>query len=336
MDKLLFRIDVELDFLVKIELFSYKIIRKEVINMKIGFIGLGKMGSGLAKNLIRSGHQVYLYDLSKKAIERVKVIGGIEVNSPFEMAGQIEMLFTSLPLPNNLVDLLIKKDKLLSKMNPGAILIDVSTIDPKTARLIADEAALYNVDFLACPLGKGPAQAEEGIEPIFVGGNRNVYLKTKDILEQIGGKITYLGDVEQSTAFKLISNMVGMANLAVISEAIHLAKKAGIDEQQFKELMHDTGGDSAQLHIRAPLILNNSFEAMFSVKLAEKDVRLGVEMAKLLNFPAKFSELTLQHLQKADNLNFGNEDAASIYKTFPLVENKQMNENRNPTTSTSF
>lgn len=284
--------------------------------MIIGFIGLGKMGSGLAKNLIRAGYNVMLYDLNESAIKNVKTVGGQSVASIDEMVDHIDILFTSLPLPSHLIDLLIEKDKVLMKMKAGSIVIDVSTTDPKTARVIADKASLQHIDFLACPLGKGPAQAEEGTEPIFVGGGEEAYLKVKRMLEQIGTPVTYLGDVEQSTAFKLISNMVGMSNLSVISEGLSLAIKSGIDPQQFKELMHETGGNSAQLHLRVPLMLNDSYDPMFSVHLAEKDVRLGVEMAKELDYPVAFSELTLKHLQQAQALNFGSEDAAAVYKTF--------------------
>jgi 3-hydroxyisobutyrate dehydrogenase-like beta-hydroxyacid dehydrogenase len=283
--------------------------------MKIGFIGLGKMGSGLAKNLIRAGYEVILYDINPEAVTNVLETGGRSASSPKEVASGTDVVFTSLPLPDHLIQLLIEGDKLLEDMKPGSVLIDVSTIDPSTASKIASEAAVHHVQFLACPLGKGPAQAEEGTEPIFVGGEKEVYESYKSLLEKIGQPVTYLGGVEQSTAFKLISNMVGMTNLAAVSEGFHLAVESGIDPALFKELMHDTGADSAQLKLRGPLVLSENYQPMFSVNLAEKDVRLGVKMAQENDTKAEFSQLALKYLQEAKP-QFGNEDAAAIYRMF--------------------
>lgn len=290
--------------------------------MKIGFIGLGKMGSGLAKNLIRAGYDVLLFDINPQAVRKVSDVGGIIADTPAEIGKEADVVFTSLPLPKHLLELLFTSDNLLRFMNPGSALIDVSTIDPSTARLIADEAQKNKVEFLACPLGKGPAQAEEGIEPIFAGGKIEVFNKYKEILGKIGNPVSYLGDVEQSTAFKLISNMVGMANLSVISEGFQLAEQLGIDPKQFKELMHNTGANSAQLALRGPLILDNNYTSMFSVDLAEKDVRLGVEMAEGIGNPVQFSKITLYHLQEAQKLSLGSKDAAAVYQTFKNKSNK--------------
>jgi 3-hydroxyisobutyrate dehydrogenase-like beta-hydroxyacid dehydrogenase len=283
--------------------------------MRIGFIGLGKMGSGLAKNLIRAGYDVLLFDINPEAVDAVLKVGGSYAPSPKEMALHADVIFTSLPLPKHLLQLIIEEE-LLNIMKAGSLLIDVSTIDPKTARIIADMAEKQSIQFLACPLGKGPAQANDGTEPIFVGGKREVYESYKDLLEKVGNPVSYLGDVEQSTAFKLISNMVGMANLAVLSEGIKLAIQSGIDISQFKELMHETGADSAQLHLRGPLILKDDYQPRFSVNLAEKDVRLGIEMAESLMYKAEFSKLALNYLQKAQTFDLGNKDAAAIYQVF--------------------
>lgn len=284
--------------------------------MRIGFIGLGKMGSGLAKNLIRAGFDVLLFDINPEAVNAVLEVGGNFAPSPKDIAINADVIFTSLPLPKHLLQLTIEEEKILQIMKAGSLLIDVSTIDPKTARTITDKAEKHNIQFLACPLGKGPAQANDGTEPIFVGGKKEVYESYRNLLEKVGNPVTYLGDVEQSTAFKLISNMVGMANLAVLSEGIQLAVQSGIDLSQFMELMHETGADSAQLHLRGPLILKDEYQPKFSVNLAEKDVRLGIEMAESLIYKAEFSKLALNYLQQAQTFDLGNKDVAAIYQIF--------------------
>lgn len=282
--------------------------------MKIGFIGLGKMGGGLARNLILKGNNVYLYDINEQASKEIQKDGGTIMNSPEALAEKVDVLFTSLPLPQHLINLLIEEN-LLKFMKEDSILIDVSTIDPKTATKIKNEAENYNIQFLACPLGKGPKQAYEGTLPIFIGGNKKGFQKTEFIFDQIG-EPHYLGGVEQSTAFKLISNMVGMTNLLAMSEGIKLAKATNIDLDQFKQLLHDTGADSAQLHLRAPLILEDQYDPMFSVDLALKDVRLGVEMAKSYSEKTDLSNTALTFLNKASEEGYGEEDCAAVFKAY--------------------
>jgi 3-hydroxyisobutyrate dehydrogenase-like beta-hydroxyacid dehydrogenase len=284
--------------------------------MKVGFIGLGKMGGALARNLIRAGYNTIVYDISAAAVERTLAVGGEKSDSLKELASQVDVLFTSLPLPIHLTDLLINKEAIVDQMKEGSILIDVSTIDPKTAREISNAAEEKGIHFLACPLGKGPAQAEQGVQPIFVGGNRAVFLQVEEILNNISSSAVYLGDVEQSTAFKLISNLVGMTNMLILAEGLRLGEKAGLDASQLQELLADTGADSYQLTLRGPMILENDYKAKFSINLALKDIRLGVNMAKDFKQLAPFSELASEYYNKAKESGFGEEDCTAVYKLF--------------------
>lgn len=282
--------------------------------MKIGFIGLGKMGGGLARNLIRAGYDVVVYDLSTEAVSKTVQLGGRASASAAGAASDADCLFTSLPMPADLENLLLGDKGLYRLMKPGATLIDVSTIDPQTARKLADGAEERGLSFLACPLGKGPAQAEEGSEPIFAGGKKEVYAKWLDVLKKIGNPVYYSGDVEQSTAFKLISNLIGMTNLAVLSEGLKIGEKAGIEPALLQELLKDTGADSFQLKVRGPWILNDDFAPRFSVNLALKDVRLGVGMAENWGQAAEFCKLALNYYIEAREKGFGNEDCNAVYK----------------------
>ncbi|WP_251548913.1 NAD(P)-dependent oxidoreductase [Neobacillus muris] len=284
--------------------------------MKAGFIGLGKMGGALARNLIRAGYETIVYDISEAALEKTLAVGGKKAKTLKELASTIDVLFTSLPLPVHLTDLLINKDALLHQMPKGSILIDVSTIDPKTAREISNAAEKAGVEFLACPLGKGPAQAEAGIQPIFAGGKKEVFLKAEELLNSISSSVVYMGDVEQATAFKLISNLIGMTNMLVLAEGLKLGETAGLDPQLMQTLLADTGADSFQLTLRGPMILQQDYQAKFSINLALKDIRLGVGMAEDLNQLSPFSKLAAEYYANASTAGFGEEDCAAVYKLF--------------------
>lgn len=282
--------------------------------MKFGFIGLGKMGGGLARNLIKAGYDVVVFDISKGAIERTLKVGGSPASSTVEAATGVDCLFTSLPMPADLENLLLGEKGLYQVMKPGATLIDVSTIDPKTARKLANSAEEKGLNFLACPLGKGPAQAEEGSEPIFSGGKKEVFDKFEDVLKKIGNPVYYTGDVEQSTAFKLISNMVGMTNMATLAEGLKLGEKAGIDPALLQELLKDTGAESFQLRVRGPWVLNKDFTPRFSVNLALKDVRLGNDMANDWGMMMDLCKLGMKYLAVAKENGYGDEDCNAVYK----------------------
>jgi 3-hydroxyisobutyrate dehydrogenase-like beta-hydroxyacid dehydrogenase len=223
-------------------------------------------------------------------------------------------LFTSLPLPEQVKGIVLGESGLFTKMKPGATHIEISTIDPNTARQLADAAETKGIDYLQCPLGKTPAQAEKAEEPIFVGGKKEVYARMKDLLELIGKPVVYLGSVEASCAFKLISNLVGMTNLVVLAEGIRIGEKAGIDPRLFLELLADTGAKSFQLDVRGPWIINGDFTNRFGLNLALKDVCLGCEMADAWGNDAKTMKVALAYFKAGSAADHGMEDCNAVYK----------------------
>lgn len=283
--------------------------------MQIGFIGVGAMGGGLARNLIRAEKSVMVYDISKEMVEKTVAAGttGQAVESAADLAG-CDLVFTSLPLPAHLQETMLGEGGLLAKMNPGAIYIDVSTIDPGTARELEAAAKEKGIGFLECPLGKTPAQAETAEEPIFVGGDEAVYNQVKEILEIIGNPVTYLGTVDASCAVKLISNLIGMTNLAVMAEGIRIGEAAGLDKKLLLELLDDTGAKSFQMDVRGPWIAAGDFDSRFGLDLALKDVRLGVEMAQAWGNDAKTMLVALDYLKQGSAEGLGKEDCNAIYK----------------------
>ena len=283
--------------------------------MKFGYIGLGLMGGPLARNLIRAGKDVLVFDLSEEAIARTLAAGttGKAAKNVDEMAG-CDVVFTSLPLPKHVEETMLGENGLLSKMEKGSVYIDVSTIDPVTGKKVFEFAVGKGIDFLACPLGKGPAQAEKAEQPIFAGGTREAFDKMLPVLQIVGNPVHYTGGVEQAYAFKLLSNMIGMTNLAVLAEGIRIGEKAGIEKKKLLELLEETGANSFQMQVRGPWIANNDFANRFGVALALKDVRLGCEMADAMNYDAKFTKMAKEAYQAADDAGFGKEDCNAVYK----------------------
>ena len=283
--------------------------------MLFGFIGVGAMGGGLARNLIRAGKDVLVYDLNPEAVKKTLEAGSTGKAAPqLQALATADIVFTSLPLPRDLEETMLGETGLLKSMREGATYIDVSTIDPQTARKLATAAETAGIKFLECPLGKTPAQAETAEEPIFVGGDEAVYQELKPILEIIGNPIYYMGEVEASCALKLISNLIGMTNLAVLAEGIRIGGKAGIEKKFLLELLDDTGAKSFQMDVRGRWIAAGDFESRFGLDLALKDVRLGCEMADAWGINPKTMKAALEYFKKASKEGLGSEDCSAIYK----------------------
>ncbi len=283
--------------------------------MLFGFIGVGAMGGGLARNLIRAGKEVLVFDINPEAVKNTLAAGSTAkaVENAIALAGA-DVVFTSLPLPEHLEEVMLGDNGLLKRMRKGSTYIDVSTIDPRTARKLSDAAEEAGVKFLECPLGKTPAQAEKAEEPIFVGGKKEVFDEMQEVLNIVGAPLYYMGEVEASCALKLISNLIGMTNLVVMAEGIRIGQKAGIDPAFLLELLDDTGAKSFQMDVRGPWIAAGDFESRFGLDLALKDVRLGCEMAKAWENDAKTMKVALDYFKQASESGHGKEDCNAVYK----------------------
>ena len=283
--------------------------------MSIGFVGVGLMGGPLARNLIRAGKEVLVFDLSEEAVQRTLDAGttGKAAGSLDELAG-CELVFTSLPMPQHVESVMLGDDGLLAKLGQGTVYVELSTIDPQTSVKLSDAAAAKGIGFLQCTLGKTPAHAEKAEEPLFIGGEKALFEQLSEIWPIIGSPAYYMGGVEASCAVKLISNMVGMANLAVLAEGMRAGEKAGIEKKALVELLQDTGARSFQMDVRGPWIAEGDFNNRFGLDLALKDVRLGCEMARAWGLDLKAMEAVLDLYKQASSAGHGTEDCNAVFK----------------------
>lgn len=277
----------------------------------IAIIGVGRMGGGIARNLCHGGFEVTVYDFNPDAVKRctdegAKAAASIET----AVAGQ-ELIITSLPTPEIVLGVYQEN---LEFSDAQAVWMDVSTIDPGSARTVCDLVEASGRQFVACPLGKGPAQANDGTLPLFVGGQKAVVDSLGNVFSCIGENVHYMGDVEASTAFKIVSNMIGMTNLSVMSEGYALCKELGVGDEAFTEALKDTGGWSAQAALRLPWIIDGDFENRFAVDLGVKDVRLAVDAAARHGVPVHVGAAGLMSLVAASAYGWGHDDVNAVAK----------------------
>lgn len=285
-------------------------------SLKVGIIGLGNMGGGFAKNLLSRGYVVNAYDISEQAVLNILKLGGIKANNPRDVAQKSDIIITSLPDSNTVRNIYLGDNGIIDDVSNGKIAIDTSTVDVHTEEEIYNEIKKRGGEFLVITIGKGPAQAEKGESPLFIGGDEATVNKIEEFLNDFGGKRYYLGSIRNAVMFKLLSNVIGLGNLAILTEAFNVAKTIGLDVNQFYEALKDTGAASYQLDLRLPWIVNNDFTSRFSLKHTRKDIYLALSYAEELKIPMPIASIILHIYTMAEREGLGNLDACALIKLY--------------------
>ncbi len=253
------------------------------------------MGGGVARNLARHpGFEVHVFDVSAEAVARCVEAGATASDTMVEAVTEADLVVTSLPMPADVHEAYVA---LAPRLSERAIAMDTSTIDPDTARTVADLVGEHR--FVSCLLGKGPAQAESGDLPLFVGGPDDALDELDPVFACIGDNVHRMGSVEAATAFKLVSNLIGMTNLAVLAEGYALCRRAGVSDEAFTESLADTGAWSYQADVRLPWMIADDFAPRFPVALGLKDLYLTLEMAARWGLAAPVGAAGMSQLASA-------------------------------------
>ncbi|TFC07547.1 NAD(P)-dependent oxidoreductase [Cryobacterium mannosilyticum] len=276
----------------------------------IGFVGLGAMGGAIARNLATAGWTMRVFDLNGPAIDRTTAAGAAAASSAKDAVTGSAVVFSSLPTPE-----LVEKfwAEQAPNLASGSIAVDLSTIDPATSRRISDMiAASTSASFVACTVGKTPAHAEKGEIPAFVGGSTADIERLAPLLKVLSNDVYDMGSVEGATIFKLVSNLVGMSNLAILAEGYVLARRAGIPADRFTEALRTTGGWSVQADLRLDWMVADDLAPRFAVDMAAKDLRLSVNAAAEWHVPTPVAAASLAAFTTASASGHGALDAAAI------------------------
>ena len=284
---------------------------------KIGFIGVGKMGSSMVSNLLKNGYSVVVYDISKEAVDRIIELGGEKANSPKEVAERAEIIISSLPRAQDVEETYLGEDGILKSARKGTIIIDTSTISPVTTKKVAEKAAEVGVKVLDAPVSGSPQIAAKGELTLMVGGDKEAFQECEEVLKVLGKTIHYVGGVGSGHIIKLVNNMMSTGNLIVAAEAFCLGVRAGIDPDLLFEVLSTSRGRSHQFVERFPTkVLKGEFQAGFTVDYARKDLETALEMARGLKVPLPVASLCLQVYTAASASGIGEEDFVAVIKIF--------------------
>ena len=282
----------------------------------IGFIGLGVMGSRMAKTLARAGYTLDVFDVEPGKIQALITDGATPATSARAAAQKSDLVFSSLPWPATVREVYLGAGGVLEGARPGTILIDTSTVDPETTRAVHAGAAARDVQYLDGPVSGGYREAETGTLVIIVGGERTAFDKAKGVLGVLGSTVHYAGPSGAGNIVKLVNNVMSMGNMLVAAEAFVLGVKAGMDAGTLFEILRTSAGRSYHFEKRLPNILARNFEPGFTVDLARKDLGLAVDMARSHGVPVPATSFLHQLYNASSALGEGKNDFASIVKLF--------------------
>ena len=282
----------------------------------VGFIGLGVMGSRMAKTLARAGYALDVFDIDPGKIDAMIAAGAAAASSPGDVARRSDVVFSSLPWPATVREVYLGAGGVLEGARPGTILIDTSTVDPETTRTVHAAAAARDVQYLDAPVSGGYREAENGTLVVIVGGDPGAFDKAKEVLGVLGKTVHYAGPSGAGNIVKLVNNVMSMGNMLVAAEVFVLGVKAGMDAQTLFEILRASAGRSYHFEKRLPNILARNFEPGFTVDLARKDLGLAVDMARSHDVPVPATSLLHQLYNASSALGEGKNDFASIVKLF--------------------
>jgi 3-hydroxyisobutyrate dehydrogenase len=245
--------------------------------VRVGLLGLGVMGRALAQRLLASDHTVMGYDLDADANRRAQALG-VDVREPTMLARE-EILMTSLPDDTAVVEALMPPAGLLPRLQPGTVIVELSTLLPRTMCELDEAARPAGVAFVDCALSGGPAEAVKGELVLLVGAREQDLSRARPLLESLGA-IQHAGAVGDGKTVKLVNNVMTMGNVLVAAEAFTLGIKAGLEPRRLFAILAESGGRSHHFLKRFPLLLERDFEARFSLRLGEKDLRLALALAE--------------------------------------------------------
>ncbi|NVK32840.1 MAG: 3-hydroxyisobutyrate dehydrogenase [Rhodobacteraceae bacterium] len=257
---------------------------------RIGFVGLGNMGGPMASNLVAAGHQVTGFDLSDDALKALEAVGGARAGSIPEVAKDADVIVTMLPAGRHVREIYLGDDGILANVKQGTLLIDSSTIDVETARLVSAAAVEKGMLMVDAPVSGGVGGAAAGTLTFMVGGADEAFAKADPFLQVMGKTIVHAGGAGTGQAAKICNNMLLGISMIGVCEAFALAHKLGLEDQKLYDISSKSSGQCWSLTSYCPVpdILptspaNNDYKPGFAAAMMLKDLKLSQEAAQASN-----------------------------------------------------
>lgn len=283
---------------------------------KIGFVGLGIMGKPMSKNLLAAGYSLTVYDINQAAVDEVATAGAAAAKSAAEVAAASDIVITMLPNSPHVKTAVMGEKGVLEGAKEGLILVDMSSIAPLASQEIEKACAEKGVKMIDAPVSGGEPKAVDGTLSIMVGGDEAVFNEVYDILMVMGGSAVLCGDVGAGNTTKLANQIIVALNIAAVSEAFMLAKKAGVDPLKVFDAIKGGLAGSTVMNAKVPMILDNNFNPGFKIDLHIKDLNNVLETGHAIGSPLPLSAAVMEMMQWLTANDCGQNDHSALAKYY--------------------
>jgi 3-hydroxyisobutyrate dehydrogenase-like beta-hydroxyacid dehydrogenase len=282
---------------------------------RVGFVGLGVMGSRMAKRLLDAGHAVTGHNRTKSKAEWLLKSGMKWAETPRAAAEAGEIVVSMVTNTEALDAIANGPDGILAGLGAGKIYIDMSTVSPAASRELAAKAAAQGSRMLDAPVSGSVSTLEEGKLSIMVGGDPTAFERARPILEKIGPKVTHVGTNGLAVTMKIATNLSLAVQMLAFSEGVLLAEKSGIKRETAVEVLLNSVIASPMVKYRGPFVLKMPDEAWFDVNMMQKDLLLALETGRKTNVPLPTTAVTNEMLTAARAMGFADKDFAVLFET---------------------
>ena len=284
--------------------------------MKIGFIGLGIMGRPMAKNLLKAGYDLTVYDLNAQAVQDVAASGAKAGKSVKEVAAGVDVLITMLPNSPHVKQVLLGEGGALTALRPGAVVIDCSSINPVASREIAAALAEKSVKMLDAPVSGGEPKAIDGTLAFMVGGEEALFDQYKELLSAMGSSVVLCGGVGAGNVTKLCNQTIVAVNIAALAEALQMGQMCGVEPEKIFQAIKGGLAGSTVMNAKAPMMMDQNFAPGFRIDLHIKDLNNVVDAAKTVDAPIPLTVQVLEMMKILHHEGDGSLDHSALMKYY--------------------
>ena len=281
---------------------------------KLGFVGLGVMGGGIARRLLEAGHEVHGYNRTREKARPLEELGLVLEESPRAVAESADVVLSMVTNVAALRAVAEGDEGILAGLAPGKVWIDMTTAAPAVSRELAAQARERGADMVDAPVSGSVSTLEEGRLSIMVGGRPETFAQVEPILKDVGPKVTLVGDNGQALLLKIAINLSLQVQMVAFSEGLLLAEKDGIDREVALDVMLNSVIASPMLKYRGPFVLEQPEEAWFNVNMMQKDMLLALDLGRELDVPMPTTAISNELLTAARGMGLAHHDFAVVFE----------------------
>jgi 3-hydroxyisobutyrate dehydrogenase len=291
------------------------------MSRNVGVIGLGAMGFGVARSLLRAGFAVHACDVRAQVLETFASEGGIACATPAELGEQCDVVVTVVVNAAQTEAVLFGESGAVSSMKPGGVILACATVSPAFAIELGKRVEAAGLHLLDAPLSGGAARAASGEMTMMTSGPAAAYAACEDVLDAIAGKVYRLGDTHGAgSKVKIINQLLAGVHIAAAAEAMALGLREGVDPDALYDVITHSAGNSWMFENRVPHILAGDYTPLSAVDIFVKDLGLVLDTARTSKFPLPLSAAAHQMFMMASTAGHGGEDDSAVIKIFPGIE----------------